>query len=146
MPERDPFDALQESWQQAGSPPAVRALDEEDSTTQQAVEWMSNAWQQLEVPTAALPSRHRKVNPWKWMALPAAAALLITLRVFMNTPQPSPDDIAPTDLVASATDSPATAPEPAPAQLLASNTQHVQMRSGKVRLTMLRGNDTSTNQ
>lgn len=172
MPERDPFDLLQDAWQRLDSPPAVRDLADEEEVTQEVVTWMSEAWAQVEVPRAQLETARQPNQPSRGslpqsrkpllqihrFALPATAALLLSALLFWNARQADQEDLAPTEIVAAAPrqasapstpdspDSPAAEiAKPASPQLLANNAEHVQMRVGTVRLTMLRGNEAPLN-
>jgi len=137
MPERNPLDLLQDAWQQVGAPEAVKSLEEEDPLTQNAVLWMQEAWAQVEVPLAVLPSARK---PWlrlRPLTL-TAAALLIGALFFWNTQLPLQKNITPNEIVVAV---PAQVSAP---QLLANTTEHLQIRSGNVRLTMLRSSNASS--
>jgi hypothetical protein len=131
----------------------VRELEDEDAMTQEAVQWMASAWAQMEVPQSRKP-----VLQIRRFALPAAAALLLSALLFWNARYPAQEDLDPTGLIATAPgqtpapsspappDSPsAESAKPESPQLLANNAEHVQMRAGTVRLTMLRGNEAPRN-
>lgn len=156
MSDRDPLDLLQEAWQSLPAEESTPSLKDSDSTTQQSVAWMRDAWQQMEIPVAALAKR-RRILSWRSWSLSAvaaaAAALLISALIFLNSQDSISKDLEPNHVTVNgvgptlptAPDSPPdppleppTQPDAATPKLLAATPDRVEVLSGRVRLTMLR--------
>jgi len=139
MAEHDPCRDLREVWQQVDAPSAAPCLSDQDELTRNAVQWMSTAWQQIEIPAARLPQRRPSFRSWK-MPLAAAALLVISSVILLQKPQPEPSSV--TTQTAAQVHPLASAVVPNPGQLaprlIASTEQKVEILSGHVRLTMLR--------
>ncbi len=156
MSNSDPMDHLHDAWRQMDTPPVTRKLNEEDATTQEVVNWMEQAWQQVEVPVVELPRRGSLISFRKWAlagAAAVAAALLISVINFLN---PQSGILTDGNSINIAVDRP-TVPEDlqvddpiadvsqlTTSKLIANTPEKVEILSGRVRLTMLRGQSTST--
>ncbi len=133
MAEFDPLDPLRDAWQQVEAPQADRDLCDEDAATQEAVQWMASAWQQVPIPEFRSEQKPKsKPLLWRRLALAAAALLIATL----SWPKAEIADNQTKEIVAPPL--PAT-PTAAPARLIANDDEKIEILSGKVRLTMLRG-------
>lgn len=135
MPDRDPCVDLEGLWQQLQSPSPVRSLQEEDAQTQGAVAWIAQAW--TAIPTPAIPRRPRKLRIAR-LVVPMAAALLFGALLLLTEPESLPPGPETTARLASA---PPRSPSP---RLLETSQHQTQVLSGKVRLTMLRGQESPT--
>ncbi len=126
----EPRDPLRDLWDAIEAPPAHRALADEDAATRAAVDWLQRALAQVR-PTAAAPVTAMRLIParrWplRFALTAAAAALLLLARVFMRETEPAA-------LLTTADARPAADT----VELLANDAQHLEMRSGSVRLTLL---------
>ena len=137
MPERDVPSDLHALWQQLPSSSGVKDLHEEDSRTQEAVAWMSQAWTCMPIPSVSAPPR--KLRPSRFV-LATAAALLFGALLFLTDPTTEQQPDATTTLIAAAPQTPISP------RLIETSVQRTQVLSGKVRLTMLhsQGPPTST--
>lgn len=145
MPERDPLDDLRGAWHQLDAPPATRALHQEDERTQAAVRWMAEAWRQLDVPFVEPPAglaRRPRLRLLRSSLLSAAAVLLVATlglvlpHLLLGGPVTTTVVQAPAQLEPAGIPDPFVA-SPAPA-LLCTQPDRVQLRTGTVRLTLLR--------
>lgn len=129
----EPRDPLRALWDAVEPPAAHRTLDGEDDATRAAVAWLQGAYARLE-PAAApprlglVPHRARRW-PRRIALAAAAAALLLLARAAWNEPRPGLT--LPTEAWIPP---PAAAPE---VQVLASDAQRLELRSGPVRLILL---------
>jgi hypothetical protein len=149
MPDRDPLQHLHDAWQQLDSPPAARTFSEEDDITRDAVDWASAAWQKIEVPAVRLPRPKASFRFYK-QALAAAAVLLLSTLMLLHEPTTGdPQDshkvvqISPSTPAIVAPDAAPAAPIAISPRLIASTDEKVEILSGTVRLTMLRGPSSS---
>ncbi|NQU47680.1 MAG: hypothetical protein HQ519_03450 [Planctomycetes bacterium] len=133
MAEFDPLDPLRDAWQQVEAPQADRELSDEDAATQEAVQWMASAWQQVPIPEFRSEQKPKsKPLLWRRLALAAAALLIATL----SWPESEIADNQTKEIVAPP---PPPAPATPRARLIANDEEKIEILSGKVRLTMLRG-------
>ena len=142
----DPLDALREAWGRLDAPAPHRALADEDRMTQAAVGWVVRVWRSLESPPlpARLPLRRRMDGRWRarpdrlreWLPRLAAALFLSVLASTWWWARPQADAPPPLErTVDLPVSEPALAPPP---QVLANQADRIEMRSGPVRLTLLR--------
>lgn len=129
----EPRDPLRALWDAVAAPAAHRPLADEDAATRDAIAWLQGAYARV-APAAAAPRARlapRPVHAWaRRLALVAAAAvLLLIVRASWNEPRPGRDLPAEARMPP-----PATAPE---IQVLTSDAQRLEMRSGSVRLILL---------
>jgi hypothetical protein len=126
--DREPLRAL---WDAVEAPPAHRELDGEDDATRAAVAWLRDAYSRVEAaPVAVLPQRRARRTPL-WLAIAAAAALLLLARIALRDAQP---DALPEQARAEPPTPPAA---PQKVQVLASDEQRLELRAGTVRLILL---------
>ncbi|PCJ51585.1 MAG: hypothetical protein COA70_13950 [Planctomycetota bacterium] len=131
MPERDPLERLQNAWANLDTPTMDRDLADEDSSTQESVAYLKQAWAQVEIPNVVLPQPARiwkKVGLWTSIA----AALLVSALVFFMNPNATQKSMGQPSMTASA---PERLSSP---RLIATTKSQVQVLAGRVRLTMLR--------
>jgi hypothetical protein len=133
MAEFDPLDQLRNAWQQVEAPQADRELSDEDATTQEAVQWMASAWQQVPIPEFRSEQKPKaKPLVWRRLALAAAVLLIATL----SWPK---SEIADNQTEETVAPLPPETPSAPPARLIANDEEKIEILSGKVRLTMMRG-------
>lgn len=131
MPERDPIKLLHDAWSELNSPAETPPLQDENSETRETVDWMQQAWSQIDVPQAQLPQR---VRIWRFpiFTTSIAAALLLSAFIFMLQSNTKKEEIATPSIVVAA---PMRTEKP---KLLANDNEKMQVLAGKVRLTMLK--------
>ncbi|HEX9794911.1 MAG TPA: hypothetical protein VGC54_13095 [Planctomycetota bacterium] len=152
------FDALRAAWQRLDAPAPQRRLAAEDESARAAVAWMQRAWEALEAPAAHLPLRARRRGASRRFAasMPrlAAAALFLGaalgLALISAAERPGVRSVVVAGGETAPPEAPATPQRPAAPQTTATpaseaprverNDQpdRVILRSGPVRLTMLR--------
>ncbi len=146
MPEElDPLEDLAEAWRSLEAPEPADELGDADATTREVVAWMRAAWRTVEperrVPTGAPILRPRYGRP---ALLRLAAAALIAALAAAVLWRPGAE--APAEpIVAEGPDAPV--PEVIPEQpvpegrvpLASLSSEHIEMRSGSVRLILLTG-------
>jgi hypothetical protein len=141
--ERDdlPLDELRRAWR--GLEPRLPAeeLEESDAKTRASVEWMRAAWSSCEVPEPRVPA----LRPRRWLrtvvaGLAAAAVLLALLRLTKNEPAVQHSD--PVARFESAEPiTPITPENVAGPQLASLSSDQVELRSGPVRLILMKGRE-----
>lgn len=145
-PDDLPLDELRRAWRGLASPLPAEELDDCDAGTRASVEWMQAAWSSLEVPEPRVPHSRPQLAPqFAWQrsprralesALPyaAAAALLVTLW-FAGSEQSlqRPEQVA-----RSQTEAPLNPSDYEGPQLAALSSDHLELRSGPVRLILLK--------
>jgi hypothetical protein len=133
-PDDLPLDELRRAWR--GLEPELPAedLSEVDPTTRASVEWMHAAWSSLQVPAVRVPSR-RLVHPVLRLAagLAAAAAVLASLWLAGNQGRLQRSE----DFARSESEAPIAPNHLEGPQLASLSSEHVELRSGPVRLVLL---------
>ena len=144
----DPWiDDLRRAWRELEPRPAAEDLELEDDETRARVEWMRAAWSSLDVPEPRLPlaTSARPAStagtrassggwPTRYRRLATAAAILLIALWFSRTeqsPQRSGEQARPVD------GRPITPGDEGP-QLAALSSNRVELRSGPVRLILLK--------
>ncbi len=156
MSKSDPLDHLRDTWQQVDTPPVTRRLEDEDEATRKVVNWMEEAWRQVEIPAADLPPQQPLLQLRKW-TLPSTAALAAALLISaIMLWDPRPEILSESESSQLAVDRPSETKEQradgplrkasqlTTSTLIANAPEKMEILTGRVRLTMLRGQYAST--